>query len=88
MRNADTIVVMSQGQVAEQGSHAELLARRGIYASLVERQRSGIDDSDRDMAPADPHVRTTACRSAQTTLQSCARLMQHPEAVRNEGDVI
>jgi len=35
---ADRVVVIEDGQVAEQGSHAELLARGGTYARLVERQ--------------------------------------------------
>ncbi|EKE68870.1 ABC transporter ATP-binding protein [Oceanibaculum indicum] len=32
--DADIIFVMDQGQVVEQGSHAELMARNGIYARL------------------------------------------------------
>jgi ABC-type multidrug transport system fused ATPase/permease subunit len=32
------VVVIEEGQVAEQGRHADLLARGGIYARLVERQ--------------------------------------------------
>ena len=35
---ADRVVVIEDGQVAEQGRHAELLARGGTYARLVERQ--------------------------------------------------
>ncbi|GAA1174870.1 ABC transporter ATP-binding protein [Ornithinimicrobium humiphilum] len=35
VRHADLIVVMDQGRVVEQGSHAELLARGGRYAELV-----------------------------------------------------
>ena len=35
---ADNIVVMSKGEIAEQGSHAELLDRNGIYAKLVQTQ--------------------------------------------------
>src|SRR5207237_10383649 len=31
IRNADSIVVMDGGRIVEQGSHAELLERRGFY---------------------------------------------------------
>ena len=34
IRNADLIVVLEHGQIVEQGSHDELLARRGLYTSL------------------------------------------------------
>lgn len=34
IRNADQIVVMSRGKVAEQGTHDELLERGGVYARL------------------------------------------------------
>jgi len=38
IRNADTIVVMDQGRIVEQGSHADLLARRGFYYDLYQSQ--------------------------------------------------
>ena len=38
IRNADSIVVMDAGRIVEQGSHAELLARRGFYYELYNSQ--------------------------------------------------
>ena len=34
IKNADEIVVMNQGEIAEQGSHAELIEKKGIYHKL------------------------------------------------------
>jgi ABC-type multidrug transport system fused ATPase/permease subunit len=34
IRDADLIVVMENGRIVEQGSHAELIARGGVYTSL------------------------------------------------------
>ena len=38
IRDADTIIVLKDGVVAEQGSHAELVARGGVYAELYHIQ--------------------------------------------------
>ena len=37
--DADEIIVLERGQVAERGTHAELLAQGGIYAAMWNRQR-------------------------------------------------
>ena len=39
---ADVILVLSAGRVIEAGTHAELTARRGFYARLVEHQMAGM----------------------------------------------
>ena len=38
VRDADVICVLDEGQIIEQGTHGELLARGGEYAALYERQ--------------------------------------------------
>jgi ATP-binding cassette subfamily B protein len=43
IREADTIVVMDGGRIAEQGRHDELLVAGGAYAALVAAQYAGED---------------------------------------------
>lgn len=38
IRNCDRIIVMDKGQIVEEGSHNELIARKGRYFSLYNRQ--------------------------------------------------
>lgn len=38
IQKADTIVVMQKGEIVEQGTHDELLAKNGMYARLVSMQ--------------------------------------------------
>ncbi|MGC2342069.1 MAG: ABC transporter ATP-binding protein/permease, partial [Methyloceanibacter sp.] len=44
---ADNIIVLDHGEIVEQGTHQELLARGGIYASLWKRQREADQARER-----------------------------------------
>ena len=39
--NADRIYVLDKGKLAEEGTHEELLQKKGVYLKLVEAQRGG-----------------------------------------------
>lgn len=38
IHNADKIIVVDHGRIVEQGTHAELMVRNGVYAKLIEMQ--------------------------------------------------
>ena len=42
IRDADKIVVLDGGVVAESGSHEELLAKKGAYYRLYQNQYAGV----------------------------------------------
>ena len=44
---ADEIIVLDQGRIAERGTHAQLLAAKGLYASMWNRQREAQEARER-----------------------------------------
>ncbi|CAL9103934.1 unnamed protein product [Musa textilis] len=48
VKTADTVAVISDGQIAERGTHDDLLSKNGIYTALVKRQLQGprFDSND------------------------------------------
>ena len=42
VRNADQIVVIDKGRIAEQGKHEELIAKGGIYARFIDSRKQAV----------------------------------------------
>ena len=53
IRNADQVMVIQGGQIVERGDHETLLAQRGAYYALVQRQRGALegDGTENGAAP-------------------------------------
>ena len=45
IRDANQVVVLEHGRIAEQGGYRELMEKGGVFASLVATQRAGIDSA-------------------------------------------
>ncbi|KJZ80817.1 metal ABC transporter permease [Candidatus Liberibacter solanacearum] len=41
--NADTIIVLNKGRVAEHGSHEDLISRGGIYSAMWKKQKESLN---------------------------------------------
>lgn len=46
VERADNIIVIDQGTVVDQGTHTQLMARKGLYFKLVQRQVLGIETGE------------------------------------------
>jgi len=53
--NADQILVLDEGKIVERGTHADLLAREGTYATLLRRQML-----EEELAVGEPSLSGTA----------------------------
>ncbi|XP_072268652.1 ATP-binding cassette sub-family B member 5-like [Pyxicephalus adspersus] len=67
---ADLIVVLENGAVAEQGTHVELMEKKGIYHSLATAQFIQVEDNDKDgtytdETPGSPSI--TKCPNYKST---------------------
>ena len=60
VRDADTILVLDDGEVVERGTHEELLARDGLYANLWSVQVGELDALPQEF------IERTAAREAST----------------------
>src|SRR5690349_21822838 len=71
---ADEIIVLDQGRIAERGTHSELLAMNGLYASMWNRQREAeaarerlalVDDDNEAPNRLPPPVDDTVAAAAE-----------------------
>ncbi|MGK0340058.1 MAG: ATP-binding cassette subfamily B protein, partial [Candidatus Azotimanducaceae bacterium] len=49
LRHSDRILVLDEGEIAEVGSHEELMRKNGLYAELERAQTQGSSTTDPDL---------------------------------------
>ena len=54
IRNCDRILVMDNGAMIEEGSYEELIAKNGVFADLVARQRLDTDQKKQNTEVTEP----------------------------------
>ena len=55
IKRADKIVVLSRGEVVEEGTHDELYAQNGVYRGLVDAQHISVESEEElEKRPMEP----------------------------------
>jgi ATP-binding cassette subfamily C protein CydCD len=81
VRNADKILVLNEGRVVQQGTHAELITQDGLYKDLLKVERPHVDMSTRPNAltsqrpDALTYPRTDAPTCQRTDVPTLLRLL-------------
>ena len=52
--DADEIIVLDQGRIAERGTHGDLVAQDGLYAAMWRRQQKSLEDASPARGRPDP----------------------------------
>ena len=53
--DANEIIVLDQGKIAERGTHGDLVARDGLYAAMWRRQQKSMTDVGAAETISDPY---------------------------------
>jgi ATP-binding cassette subfamily B multidrug efflux pump len=75
IRNADLILVIRDGDIVEQGTHADLLARNGFYAEIYNSQFAKLDGNGDGHVPLED-VRDLVRVPAQARLEGPRQYIQ------------
>ncbi len=68
VHNADRIAVLDQGQLIEQGTHAELIAHDGLYARLYRMQFREVNGPTGAEEPIEPETPAAPARRSRNLL--------------------
>jgi ATP-binding cassette subfamily B protein len=77
--HADEIIVLDGGRIAERGTHAELLARGGLYAGLWNRQREAAEAAEK-IAGLDRGIPARSQEAAAELPEQPAGVTHRPQA--------
>jgi ATP-binding cassette subfamily B (MDR/TAP) protein 1 len=94
IKNADNIIVISDGQIVEQGSHEELYAAQGMYRGLVDAQRiSSEGTGDGETTPADEEeilhrVQSSSEKDITTTLTKTTTIQSKVSIKESNAGVV
>jgi len=86
IKGADKIVVLSRGRVAEQGTHEELLLRKGTYYDLIEAQNLIADEEmtkprETDGENTSPHAQEVTNDELDGNLTQNGITQQPPKSI-------
>ena len=86
VRDCNRIIVMDKGQIAEQGSHTELMLQQGIYHYLMQIQQGGPATTQAAPATAQPATAPSAQAKTVQVASLVPAAAANPAAATENGE--